>query len=164
MSFELPFMLVAVFLSVALGIGALLSFALTWTTAEQREIRRLSERGDGVLAQLNLAEVPGPMDPQNPERLFAALWDFRFRAMLPPFFGSRTDAAYRCGIVPSTAPRRSCLSSLAAWPSSRLAFRAGILPCWVRRSGSFFPASGWAGRSSFGKNRFEMVCQTLSIS
>ena len=60
MSFELPFMLVAVFLSVALGIGALLSFALTWTTAEQREIRRLSERGDGVLAQLNLAEVPSP--------------------------------------------------------------------------------------------------------
>jgi len=70
MSFELPFMLVAVFLSVALGIGALLSFALTWTTAEQREIRRLSERGDGVLAQLNLAEVPSP-------------WVKRFQQIVP---------------------------------------------------------------------------------
>ena len=70
MSFELPFMLVAVFLSVALGIGALLSFALTWTAAEQREIRRLSERGDGVLAQLNLAEVPSP-------------WVKRFQQIVP---------------------------------------------------------------------------------
>jgi tight adherence protein C len=61
MSIDLPFVLVAVFASVALGVGALVSFALTWTMPEQREIRRLSQRGaEGVLAQLNLAEAPGP--------------------------------------------------------------------------------------------------------
>jgi tight adherence protein C len=60
MSFELPFVLFAVFASVALAAGALISFALTWSTPEQREIRRLSQRGDGILAQLHLSEAPGP--------------------------------------------------------------------------------------------------------
>ena len=41
MTFELPLVLIAVFASVALAIGALVSYALTWTTPEQREIRRL---------------------------------------------------------------------------------------------------------------------------
>ena len=51
MSFDLPFVLLAVFASVALAAGALLSFALTWSTPEQREIRKLSERGGaGVIA------------------------------------------------------------------------------------------------------------------
>ena len=37
--------LIAVFASVALGVGALVSFALAWSTPEQREIRRLSQLG-----------------------------------------------------------------------------------------------------------------------
>src|SRR3954471_16292364 len=60
MTMELPLMLLAVFVSVALGIGALVSFALTYSTPEQREIRRLAQRGEGVLAQLQLTEAPSP--------------------------------------------------------------------------------------------------------
>jgi tight adherence protein C len=61
MPLDLPYVLFAVFASVALGVGALVSFALTWTTPAQREIRRLSQRGsEGVLAQMNLMEAPGP--------------------------------------------------------------------------------------------------------
>jgi tight adherence protein C len=70
MTMELPLMLLAVFVSVALGIGALVSFALTYSTPEQREIRRLSQRGDGVLAQLQLAEAP-------------AVWVKRFQQLVP---------------------------------------------------------------------------------
>jgi len=60
MNIELSFMLIAVFASVALGIGALVSYAITWTTPEQREIRKLAQRGDGMLAQLQLTEAPSP--------------------------------------------------------------------------------------------------------
>lgn len=71
MSFEMPFMLFAVFASVALGVGTLVSFALTWTTPEQREIRRLSQRGnEGVLAQIQLTEAPSP-------------WMKRFQLVVP---------------------------------------------------------------------------------
>jgi tight adherence protein C len=70
MTMELPLMLIVVFVSVALGIGALVSFALTYSTPEQREIRRLSQRGDGVLAQLQLADAP-------------TVWVKRFQQLVP---------------------------------------------------------------------------------
>ena len=71
MSIDLPYVLIAVFASVALGVGALVSFALTWSAPEQREIRRLSQLGaDGVLAQLNLQETPSP-------------WVKRFQQLVP---------------------------------------------------------------------------------
>jgi tight adherence protein C len=70
MSIDLPFVLIAVFASVALGVGAIVSFALTYSTPEQREIRRLSQRGEGVLAQLQLAEAPSP-------------WIKRFQQVVP---------------------------------------------------------------------------------
>ena len=71
MSIDLPYVLIAVFASVALGVGALVSFALTWSAPEQREIRRLSQLGtDGVLAQLNLQETP-------------SAWVKRFQQMVP---------------------------------------------------------------------------------
>src|SRR3954471_3093136 len=71
MSIDLPYVLIAVFASVALGIGALVSFALTWSAPEQREIRRLSQLGtDGVLAQLNLQETP-------------SAWVKRFQQLVP---------------------------------------------------------------------------------
>jgi tight adherence protein C len=58
MTIDLPLMLVAVFASVALAAGALVSYALNYSAPEQREIRRLSQRGDSVLAHLQLTEVP----------------------------------------------------------------------------------------------------------
>ena len=71
MSIDLPYVLIAVFASVALGVGALVSFALTWSAPEQREIRRLSQLGaEGVLAQLNLQETP-------------SAWVKRFQQMVP---------------------------------------------------------------------------------
>ena len=71
MTIDLPWVLIAVFASVALGVGALVSFALAWTTPEQREIRRLSQLGtDGVLAQLNLQETASP-------------WVKRFQQIVP---------------------------------------------------------------------------------
>ena len=71
MSINLPLVLIAVFASVAVGVGALVSFALTWTTPEQREIRRLSQLGaDSVLAQLNLQETASP-------------WVKRFQQLVP---------------------------------------------------------------------------------
>ena len=61
MSIDLPYVLFAVFASVALGVGALVSYALSWTAPEQRELRKLSQRGsEGVLAQMNLMEAPSP--------------------------------------------------------------------------------------------------------
>ncbi|MEO7272772.1 MAG: type II secretion system F family protein [Vicinamibacterales bacterium] len=70
MTFDLPLVLIGVFASVALGIGALVSYALTWTTPEQRQIRRLAQRGEGVLAQLQLTEAP-------------SAWVKRFQQMVP---------------------------------------------------------------------------------
>ena len=61
MTIDLPLVLIAVFASVALAAAALASLALTWTTPEQRQIRRLSQRSsDGILAQLHLTEAPAP--------------------------------------------------------------------------------------------------------
>ena len=50
--------LVAVFASVALAAGAVVSQVLNWSTPAQREIRKLSHRGDGVLAALQLTDAP----------------------------------------------------------------------------------------------------------
>jgi tight adherence protein C len=50
--------LVAVFASVALAAGAIVSQVLNWSTPAQREIRKLSQRGDGVLAALQLTDAP----------------------------------------------------------------------------------------------------------
>jgi tight adherence protein C len=50
--------LVAVFASVALAAGAIVSQVLNWGTPAQREIRKLSQRGDGVLAALQLTDAP----------------------------------------------------------------------------------------------------------
>jgi tight adherence protein C len=50
--------LVAVFASVALAAGAVVSQVLNWSTPAQREIRKLSQRGDGVLAALQLTDAP----------------------------------------------------------------------------------------------------------
>ena len=45
MSIDLPFVLIAVFASVALGVGAIVSFALTWSTAgAARDSAALSAR------------------------------------------------------------------------------------------------------------------------
>jgi len=86
MSFELPFMLVAVFVSVAMGAGALLSYALTYSTPEQREIRRLSQRGENILAQLALTEAPGP-------------WVKRFQQLVPKSPKDMTRLRRRLGVA-----------------------------------------------------------------
>jgi tight adherence protein C len=70
MSFELSFMLIAVFTSVALGVVAQVSYELSCTTPEQLQIRRLAQRGDGVLAHLQLTEAPSP-------------WVKRFQQVVP---------------------------------------------------------------------------------
>jgi tight adherence protein C len=63
-------MLVAVFASVALGVGALVSYALTLSTPEQREIRRLTQQRGAILAQVGLAEEAAP-------------WVKRFKQIVP---------------------------------------------------------------------------------
>src|SRR5918993_3710729 len=61
MSIQLVLILLAIFGSVALIVAALASTLLTWSTPEQREIRRLSQRGSrSVLRQLQLNETPAP--------------------------------------------------------------------------------------------------------
>lgn len=58
MDTQLILILLAVFGSVALVIGVLASTILTWSTPEQREIRRLSQRENSVLSQPQLSERP----------------------------------------------------------------------------------------------------------
>ena len=61
MTIQFALILLAIFGSVALLGGAVVSTMLTWSTPEQREIRRLSQRGNrSVLAQLHLSETPAP--------------------------------------------------------------------------------------------------------
>jgi tight adherence protein C len=61
MTIQFALILLAIFGSVALLGGAVASTLLTWSAPEQREIRRLSQRGNrGVLAQLHLNETPAP--------------------------------------------------------------------------------------------------------
>jgi tight adherence protein C len=71
MSLQIAIVLVAVFASVGLAVFALASLALRWSTPEQREIRRLSQRGiDGILNELELTEVASP-------------WVKRFQQVVP---------------------------------------------------------------------------------
>jgi tight adherence protein C len=71
MTIQFALILLAIFGSVALLTGAVASTFLTWSTPEQREIRRLSQRGgSSVLAQLNLSETPAP-------------WIKRFQQLVP---------------------------------------------------------------------------------
>src|SRR5438132_1064836 len=70
MTIQLVLILFAIFGSVALVGGLLASTLLTWSTPEQREIRRLSQRGSSVLAQLQLSDTPAP-------------WIKRFQQLVP---------------------------------------------------------------------------------
>ncbi len=70
MSQELALVLVAVFASVALAVWAVASSVLNWGTAEQREIRRLSQGRVDNFAELQLTDVPSP-------------WVKRFQQVVP---------------------------------------------------------------------------------
>jgi tight adherence protein C len=63
-------MLIAVFASVGLGVGALVSYALTLSTPEQREIRKLSQQRGAILAHVSLEEEAPP-------------WVKRFQQIVP---------------------------------------------------------------------------------
>src|SRR4051794_22007256 len=60
MTLEMTFVLLAVFMSVALASGLLASLALRWATPEQREIRRISHRGVEGIEELQLTDLPSP--------------------------------------------------------------------------------------------------------
>src|SRR5438874_4616655 len=70
MTIQFLLILLAIFGSVALVTGLFASTLLTWSTPEQREIRRLSQRGSSVLAQLHLSDTPAP-------------WIKRFQQLVP---------------------------------------------------------------------------------
>jgi tight adherence protein C len=58
---QIAFVLVAIFVSIALLIGVLGSLVFRWSTPESREIRRLSQRGsDSVFTNVELTEVAAP--------------------------------------------------------------------------------------------------------
>ena len=68
---QLAFLLVAVFASVALAIGAIVSLFFRWSTPEQREIRKLSQHSlHKVLANVELTEASAP-------------WVKRFQQVVP---------------------------------------------------------------------------------
>jgi tight adherence protein C len=77
MSPQLSLLLVAVFVSIALAIGAIASQILRWSTPEQREIKKLRQRTlDGVLTSVELTEVAAPwvkrfqqVAPKSPKHL-----------------------------------------------------------------------------------------------
>jgi tight adherence protein C len=78
MTIQFALILLAIFGSVALLGGAVASTLLTWSAPEQREIRRLSQRGSGVLTQLHLNETPAPwikrfqqLTPKSPKDMSA---------------------------------------------------------------------------------------------
>jgi tight adherence protein C len=61
MSPQLAILLVVVFVSIALAVGAIASQILWWSTPEQREIKKLRQRTlDGVLTNVELTEVAAP--------------------------------------------------------------------------------------------------------
>jgi tight adherence protein C len=70
MSPETTLVLVAVFASVALAVWAVATTVLNWGTAEQREIRRLSQGRVDTFAELQLTDVPSP-------------WVKRFQQVVP---------------------------------------------------------------------------------
>ena len=58
---QIAFVLVAIFVSIALLIGVLGSLVFRWSTPESREIRKLSQRGsDSVFTNVELTEVAAP--------------------------------------------------------------------------------------------------------
>jgi tight adherence protein C len=71
MSPQLAILLVVVFVSIALAVGAIASQILRWSTPEQRAIKRLRQRTlDGVLTNVELTEVAAP-------------WVKRFQQVVP---------------------------------------------------------------------------------
>jgi tight adherence protein C len=71
MSFQMALVLVAVFVSIALVTAALASLALRWVTPEQRELRKITQRGgEGLLQELQLTDIPSP-------------WVRRFQQVVP---------------------------------------------------------------------------------
>lgn len=61
MSPQIAFVLVAVFVSIALVIGLVGSLVFRWSTPERREIRKLTQRGvEGVFTNVELTEVAAP--------------------------------------------------------------------------------------------------------
>jgi tight adherence protein C len=96
MSPQIAFIVVAVFISVALGVAALLAVALRWSTPEQREIRKLSNRSvDGILNELELTETTAP-------------WVKRFQQVVPKSPKEMTKARRRL----STAGYRSVTAAV----------------------------------------------------
>jgi tight adherence protein C len=72
----MPFVIAAVFASVALATGAVLYWSLTLSTPEQQQIRRLSRRRADVLAELQLTDVMSPwvkrfqqVTPKSPKEM-----------------------------------------------------------------------------------------------
>jgi tight adherence protein C len=71
MSPQIAIVLVAVFVSIALAIGVVASLVLRWSTPENREIRKLADRGGkSVFTQTELTEV-------------AAAWTKHFQQVAP---------------------------------------------------------------------------------
>ena len=61
MSLQLAIFLVAIFVSIALAVGAIASQIFRWSTPEQREIKKLRQRAlDGVFTNVELTEVAAP--------------------------------------------------------------------------------------------------------
>ena len=67
---DVGFVLVGVFLSVALGAWAIGSMLVRWSTPEQRGIRKLSHGRGDLIADLRLTDVPSP-------------WVKRFQQVVP---------------------------------------------------------------------------------
>ena len=80
MSPQIAFVLVAVFVSIALAIGLVASLVFRWSTPESREIRKLAQRGgEGVFTNMELTEVAAPwvkhfrqVAPKSPKEMIPA--------------------------------------------------------------------------------------------
>lgn len=75
---DITLIVLGVFLSVALGVWALGSLVVRWSTTEQREIRRLSQGRGELIADLQLTDAPSPwvkrfqqVVPKSPKELSA---------------------------------------------------------------------------------------------
>ena len=77
MSPQIAILLVAVFVSIALAVGAIALQLLRWSTPEQREINKLKQRTlDGVFTNVELTEVAAPwvkrfqqVTPKSPKEM-----------------------------------------------------------------------------------------------
>jgi tight adherence protein C len=75
---DITLIVLGVFLSVVLGVWALGSLVVRWSTTEQREIRRLSQGRGELIADLQLTDAPSPwvkrfqqVVPKSPKELSA---------------------------------------------------------------------------------------------